>query len=94
MRPFQGKIIYDGFVSGYNITFGGGIKGMLNDTNKRAKAEFGIITSFEDHAAPKGERPRKPKKRPRKGMSAVGGRSASTYSPDKRGLSLSQPWIG
>ena len=50
LLPFQGKIIYDGFVSGYNITFGGGIKRMLNEEYKQAKEASGIITSLGTQA--------------------------------------------
>ena len=46
LLPFRGKIIYDGLVAGYNITFGGGIKRMLNEEYKQAKEAFGIITSL------------------------------------------------
>ena len=46
LLPFQGKIIYDGLVSGFNISFGGGIKRMLNEEYKQAKEAFGIITSL------------------------------------------------
>jgi hypothetical protein len=31
LLPFKGKIIYDGLVSGYNVTFGGGTKRRLNE---------------------------------------------------------------
>ena len=48
LLPFQGKIIYDGLVLGYNITFGGGIKRTLNEDYKQAKETFGIITSLGD----------------------------------------------
>jgi hypothetical protein len=46
LLPFKGKIVYDGLLSGYNLTFGGGIKRMLNEEYKKAKADFGIITSL------------------------------------------------
>lgn len=46
LLPFNGKIIYDGLVSGYNISFGGGIKRMLKEEYKQAKEAFGIITSL------------------------------------------------
>jgi hypothetical protein len=46
LLPFNGKIIYDGMVSGFNITFGGGVKRMLNEEYKQAKEAFGIITSL------------------------------------------------
>ena len=77
LLPFQGKIIYDGLVSGYNITFGGGVKRRLNEEYKQAKETFGIIMSLGEQAAPVPERPKKSRKRPRKAMAAVGGRSAS-----------------
>lgn len=51
LLPFQGKIIYDGLVSGYNITFGGGIKRMLNEEYKQAKEALGIVTSLGPMAA-------------------------------------------
>ncbi len=76
LLPFQGKIIYDGLLSGYNITFGGGIKGMLNEEYKEAKEAFGIITSLGDEGAPVPETKR-PKKQARKGTTGVAPRSAS-----------------
>ena len=46
LLPFTDKIVYDGLVASYPLVFGGGIKRMLNDTYKKAKAESGIITSL------------------------------------------------
>jgi len=46
LLPLNGKIIYDGLVSGFNISFGGGIKRMLNGEYMQAKEAFGIITSL------------------------------------------------
>ena len=46
LLPFKGKIVYDGLVSGYNVTFGGGIKRRLNESYKEAKERYGIITSL------------------------------------------------
>lgn len=81
LLPFQGKIIYDGLISGYNITFGGGIKRTLNEEYKQAKEAFGIITSLpfegKKSEAPTPARPKKSKKPLPKGMPVVGGRSAS-----------------
>ena len=77
LLPFRGKIIYDGLVSGYNITFGGGIKRTLNEEYKQAKEAFGIIISLGDDMAPAAKPPQKSKQRPRKMMAVVGGRSAS-----------------
>jgi len=75
LLPFKAKIIYDGLISGYNVTFGGGMKRMLNEEYKQAKEAFGIITSLGDQAAPLPEK-KKPKRRPRKAKAVVGGRSA------------------
>ncbi len=46
LLPFKGRIVYDGLMSTYNISFGGGIKRMLNDDYRQAKEAFGIITSL------------------------------------------------
>ena len=46
LLPFKGRIVYDGLVTGYNVTFGGGIKRRLNEDYKEAKALHGIITSL------------------------------------------------
>jgi len=78
LLPFRGKIIYDGLISGYNITFGGGVKRRLNEEYRQAKEMFGIITSLGDQAAPSPKK--KPKKRPRKAKALVGGRSASAQA--------------
>jgi hypothetical protein len=79
LLPFKGKIIYDGLISGYNITFGGGMKRMLNEEYKQAKEAFGVITSLGDEAAPLPEQKR-PKKRSGKATTGVGGRSASAQA--------------
>ena len=77
LLPFQDRIIYDGLVSGYNITFGGGIKRMLNEEYRQAKEAFGIITSLPfDGGASEPALPKKPKestKRPRKRMTMAAG---------------------
>ncbi len=54
LLPFKDKIIYDGLLSGHNITFGGGVKRRLNEEYKEVKEAFGIITSL-----PEGELPPK-----------------------------------
>jgi len=66
LLPFQGKIIYDGLVSGYNITFGGGIKRTLNEEYKQAKETFGIVTSLGETVVPAIIPPKKSKWRSRK----------------------------
>jgi hypothetical protein len=46
LLPFKDMIVYDGLMSGYNISFGGGIKRMLNEEFRGAKARHGIVTSL------------------------------------------------
>ncbi|MGH7136516.1 MAG: DUF6398 domain-containing protein [Pirellulales bacterium] len=62
LLPFKGKIVYDGLMSSYNISFGGGIRRSLNESFKEAKARHGIITSLpmSDEPLP----PKPPKVRP------------------------------
>ena len=46
LLPFKGRIVYDGTVENYNITFGAGVRRRFNDSYKEAKARFGIVTSL------------------------------------------------
>ena len=46
LLPFNGKIVYDGILFPYSMTFGGGIRRSLNDAYQEAKSRFGIITSL------------------------------------------------
>ena len=46
LLPFKGKIIYDGLMNPYRITFGGGYRRSLNNSYQESKANFGIITSL------------------------------------------------
>jgi hypothetical protein len=46
LLPFKGKIIYDGLMSSYNISFGGGVRRSLNESFKEAKERLGIVTSL------------------------------------------------
>lgn len=52
LLPFNGKIIYDGLLAGYNIHFGGGIRSDLNHTYTVAKQKNRIITTLEPELAP------------------------------------------
>ncbi len=52
LMPFRDKIIYDGLLSRYNITFGGGIKRRLNDSYREAKERLGIVTSLPIQSIP------------------------------------------
>ena len=55
LLPYKGQIIYDGFFSSHSISFGGGIKRMLNDSYRSAKKQPGVVTSlpFDPSAATK-----------------------------------------
>lgn len=44
--PFKGKIIYDGFLQSYNVSFGSGYRSSFNDQLKEVKAKYGIVTSL------------------------------------------------
>ena len=46
LLPFKGKIINDGLLFSYPISFGPGIRRRLKETFKRAKENYGIITSL------------------------------------------------
>jgi hypothetical protein len=48
LLPFRGRIIYDGLLTGYNITFGGGIRRRLNDEYKEAKAIAQVLNEMTD----------------------------------------------
>ncbi len=52
LLPFRDKIIYDGFLTSDNISFGGGIKRMLNDSYRMAKEQRSIITSLPIGSVP------------------------------------------
>lgn len=62
LLPFKGRIVYDGLMTGYNISFGGGVKRMLNESFKEAKERHGIITSLPMSSEPLP--PKAPKARP------------------------------
>jgi hypothetical protein len=51
LLPFEERIIYDGVIAPYNITFGSGIRGNLNDLYRDAKERAAIITSLLPSAA-------------------------------------------
>lgn len=46
LLPFKNMIVYDGLMSGYNISFGPGIRRNLNQDFKDAKERHGIVTSL------------------------------------------------
>jgi len=46
LLPFKGRIVYDGLASGYNVSFGSGVRRRLVEEYNEAKANPGIITSL------------------------------------------------
>jgi hypothetical protein len=47
LLPFEGRITYDGLLAPYNVYFGSGIRGNLNDIYRLANERGAIITSLE-----------------------------------------------
>ena len=72
LLPFRDRIIYDGLLSGYNITFGGGFRRGLNEEYKEAKEAYGIVASLPN----RGSAPKKPKKLPKRTAVIARGRAA------------------
>ena len=46
LLPFKDRIVYDGLMSSYSISFGSGIRRGLNESFKDAKERHGIVTSL------------------------------------------------
>ncbi len=46
LLPFKDKIIYDGMLQGYRVSFGSGIRRRFSDQYQKSKAAHGIITSL------------------------------------------------
>ena len=46
LLPFKGKVIYDGLMSSYDVSLGGGIKRSLNNSYRDAKERLGVVTSL------------------------------------------------
>jgi hypothetical protein len=65
LLPFKGKIIHDGVVSGFNMSFGPGIRRSMNEDYKRAKERQGIVTSLPISDKPVAPKPPKPKLAPK-----------------------------
>jgi hypothetical protein len=63
LLPFQGRIIYDGLLIPYSISFGPGIRGDLNEIYQRAKQAGKIVESLEPGAptrpSPKAKKPKR-----------------------------------
>jgi hypothetical protein len=84
LLPFKGRIVYDGIVSAYNITFGPGIRRRLNQEYKVAKAIGGIITSLppstHPHLPVSATRTRTPSK---KAVARSSGAASATAAHDR-----------
>jgi hypothetical protein len=65
LLPINGRIIYDGLLSSYRISYGPGIRWKLNEDYKQAKKTIGIITSLpEGQTLPPIAKKKAPKKKP------------------------------
>jgi len=51
LLPFRGKIVYDGMLRRYDVTFGKGIRSSLHEEYMRAKQNDRIITTLEPELA-------------------------------------------
>jgi len=51
LLPFKYQIVYDGLFSSYNVSFGAGVRDMLNRDYREHKARHGIITTLGAHPA-------------------------------------------
>jgi hypothetical protein len=60
LLPFKGKIVYDGLMTKYNISYGPGIRRSLNESFKEAKLRHGIVTSL-----PMSDKPMIPRNTPK-----------------------------
>src|SRR4051812_10640901 len=67
LLPFKDKIVYDGLMTSYRISFGPGIRRNLNQDFKEAKLRHGIVTSLPvaDGPMPLGAITPKAKPRPK-----------------------------
>ena len=69
LLPIHGRIVYDGLLATYQISFGPGICRSLNADFKRAKDTYGIITSLPEGSTP----PVAKKKAPRRSQQPMVG---------------------
>ena len=52
LLPFKDRIVYDGLMSSYNVSFGPGVRRNLNEDFKTAKDRHGIVTSLPVSGTP------------------------------------------
>jgi hypothetical protein len=72
LLPVKDSIIYDGLLSSFNVTFGGGIRRGVNESYREAKDRQGIVTSLPAGNAGPATKP-KPSKPRRKQTSTASG---------------------
>ena len=75
LLPFQGRIVYDGLLSGYNLIIGSNIRRELNDAYNAAKKRHGIVTSLPWRAETPKAVPKRgivQKKRGKRGSGLIG----------------------
>ena len=74
LLPFKGRIVYDGLLAGYNVTFGSGTRRRLKDSYNDAKQRQVIITSLPPSTeTPRQVRPEPSTKRRAKGIKTTAG---------------------
>jgi hypothetical protein len=63
LLPFKDKIVYDGLLlgPGVSLSFGPGIRRMLNESYQEAKNRYGIVTSLPVGKQPPAQKSSKPK---------------------------------
>lgn len=55
LLPFEDKIVYDGYIGAFPVTFGGGMKRMVTREYNEAKAMYGIVTTLPFEPSPENE---------------------------------------
>lgn len=55
LLPFRDRIIHDGLLSPYRISFGKGFRAGIKDSFQQAKAKYGIVTSLPFEVESKGQ---------------------------------------
>jgi hypothetical protein len=65
LLPFKDRVVYDGLLNAYRISFGPGIRRSLNESFKKAKELRGIVTSLPMLDLPTAARASKAKPRPK-----------------------------
>lgn len=64
LLPFKGQIVYDGLLNYYNVFFGSGIRGELNETYQAARQNQRIIETLEPEREPPPKKRAPPKPPP------------------------------